>query len=317
MDVFDELLRGVRGKGAVFGRSVLWPPWSLRFTDGAYLTLILPLRGAGWIVPEAGEPRRVQLGEAAIVRGPAPFSFTDDPANASGTGPAPGVREVRWGEERPDAAEGDDELGGPTVLLAAAYDVREQVPQRLLRALPPVLVVPDEPDCAPLHAYLEGQIGGGRPGHQTVLDRLLDWLLVCTLRDWFDRPEAQPPAWYGALGDEVAGPALRAIHEDPAHPWTTAELAARAGVSRTTLAKRFTEQVGDGPVAYLTDWRMTLAADLLSRTELTVAAVARRVGYADAFGFSAAFKRLRGASPSAYRREAATAPVPDRAVPAG
>ena len=52
MDVFDELLRGVRGKGAVFGRSVLWPPWSLRFTDGAYLTLCLPLRGAGWIVPE-------------------------------------------------------------------------------------------------------------------------------------------------------------------------------------------------------------------------------------------------------------------------
>ncbi|GGZ69758.1 AraC family transcriptional regulator [Streptomyces subrutilus] len=317
MDVFDELLRGVRGKGAVFGRSVLWPPWSLRFTDGAYLTLILPLRGAGWIVPEAGEPRRVQLGEAAIVRGPAPFSFTDDPANASGTGPAPGVREVRWGEERPDAAEGDDELSGPTVLLAAAYDVRAQVPQRLLRALPPVLVVPDEPDCEPLHAYLEGQIGGGRPGHQIVLDRLLDWLLVCTLRDWFDRPEAQPPGWYGALGDEVAGPALRAIHEDPAHPWTTAELAARAGVSRTTLAKRFTEQVGDGPVAYLTDWRMTLAADLLSRTELTVAAVARRVGYADAFGFSAAFKRLRGASPSAYRREAAAAPGPDRAVPAG
>jgi hypothetical protein len=51
MDVFDELLRGVRGKGAVFGRSVLWPPWSLRFTDGAYLTLCLPMRGAGWIVP--------------------------------------------------------------------------------------------------------------------------------------------------------------------------------------------------------------------------------------------------------------------------
>ncbi|MFJ4962866.1 HTH-type transcriptional activator Btr [Streptomyces sp. ADI96-02] len=315
MDVFDELLRGVRGKGAVFGRSVLWPPWSLRFTDGAYLTLILPLRGAGWIVPEAGEPRHVEVGEGAIVRGPAPFSFTDDPANATGT--ATGVREVHWGEEGPDAADRDLEFGGPTVLLAAAYDVRAQVPQRLLRALPPVLVVPDEPDGAALRDYLEGQIGGSRPGHQIVLDRLLDWLLVCTLRDWFDRPEAEPPGWYGALGDEVAGPALRAIHEDPAHPWTTAELAARAGVSRTTLAKRFTELVGDGPVAYLTEWRMTLAADLLSRTELTVAAVARRVGYADAFGFSAAFKRLRGTSPSAYRREAATAPEPDRAAPAG
>ncbi|MEV7103430.1 AraC family transcriptional regulator [Streptomyces atroolivaceus] len=317
MDVFDELLLGVRGKGAVFGRSVLWPPWSLRFSDGAYLTLCVPLRGAGWIVPEAGEARHVGLGETAIVRGPAPFCFTDDPVNATATEQPTGVREVHWGEDAPDAADRDLELSCSTVLLAAAYDVREQVPQRLLRALPSVVVVPDEQDCSPMRDYLESQIGGGRPGHQIVLDRLLDWLLVCTLRDWFDRPEAEPPGWYGALGDEVAGPVLRAIHEDPAHPWTTAELASRAGVSRTTLAKRFTELVGTGPVAYLTEWRMTLAADLLTRPDLTVGAVARRVGYADAFGFSAAFKRLRGESPSTYRREAAATPVPDRAVPAG
>ncbi|MEI7030579.1 AraC family transcriptional regulator [Streptomyces pratensis] len=305
MDVFDELLRGVRGKGAVFGRSVLWAPWSLRFSDGAYLTLCVPLRGAGWIVPEGGEPLRVGLGEAAVVRGPAPFVFTDDPANSTGPGQVIGVREVSWGIGRNPvlAPDGGPELDGPTVLLVASFDVQEQVPQRLLRALPPVLVVPDDHDCTQMRDYLAAQISGGRPGHQIVLDRLLDWLLVCTLRDWFARPEANPPGWYGALGDDVAGPALRAMHENPAHPWTTAELAGRAGVSRTTLAKRFTELVGDGPVAYLTEWRMTLAADLLTRPELTVAAVARQVGYADAFGFSAAFKRVRGESPSAYRRE--------------
>ncbi|MFJ7490929.1 AraC family transcriptional regulator [Streptomyces sp. NPDC097727] len=329
MDVFDELLRGVRGKGALFGRSVLWPPWSLRFTDGAYLTLCVPLRGEGWIIPEDGNgdggrggdgtARRVRVGEAAIVRGPAPFVFTDAPATGTGTGTAPGasVREVRW-----DAGPGDDpappdELTGPTVLLAAAFDVHAEVPRRLLRVLPPVLVVPDEEDCSPLRDYLEAQIGRVRPGRQIVLDRLLDWLLVCTLRDWFDRPEAAPPMWYRALGDEVAGPALRAMHEEPAHPWTTAELAARAGVSRTTFAKRFTELVGEGPVAYLTEWRMTLAADLLGHQDLTVAAVARRVGYADAFGFSAAFKRVRGVSPSAYRREPAVRRELDREAPAG
>ncbi|MFD5680142.1 AraC family transcriptional regulator [Streptomyces bacillaris] len=316
MDVFDELLQGVRGRGAVFGRSVLWPPWSLRFTDGAYLTLCLPMRGAGWIVPEDGEPLRLSSGEAAIVRGPAPFTFTDDPARADG--PTAGVREVRWEDEVPPPSGPGPELAGPTVLLAAAYDVRAEVPRRLLQALPPALVVPDEDDCGPLRDYLVAQIGGARPGHQIVLDRLLDWMLVCTLRDWFDRPEAEPPRWYGALGDPVAGPAIKAMHDDPAHPWTTAELAARAGVSRTTLAKRFTELVGDGPVAYLTEWRMTLAADLLTRPELTVAAVARRVGYADAFGFSAAFKRLRGESPTAYRRAATAARGEDgRKTPAG
>lgn len=355
MDVFDELLRGVRGSGAVFGRSVLRAPWSVRFTDGAYLTLCLPMRGGGWIVPEGGEPLRVRVGEAAIVRGPAPFVFTDDPANGTGTGRGGNVRAVGGGaapdtapapapeaglgsgrgpgpgpgpgsSSRPEADSDSDpasdpasgpDSGFPTVLLAATYDVRAQVPQRLLQALPPALVVPDEQDCAPLRDFLEGQIGGGRPGEQIVLDRLLDWLLVCTLRDWFDRPEADPPGWYGALGDQVAGPALRAMHEDPAHPWTTAELALRAGVSRTTLAKRFTELVGEGPVAYLTAWRMTLAADLLTRPELTVAAVARRVGYADAFGFSAAFKRLRGESPTAFRRAAAAAGPVETAAPAG
>ncbi|MGW7092341.1 AraC family transcriptional regulator [Streptomyces sp. NPDC054874] len=323
MDVFDELLRGVRGSGAVFGRSVLLAPWSVRFTDGAYLTLCLPMRGGGWIVPEGGEPLRVEVGEAAIVRGPAPFVFTDDPADGTGPGRSGGVREVGRGVARdaapaPEAGPGSGSGPGfPTVLLAATYDVRAQVPQRLLQALPPALVVPDEQDCGPMRDYLEGQIGGGRPGEQIVLDRLLDWLLVCTLRDWFDRPEADPPGWYGALGDQVAGPALRAMHADPAHPWTTAELAVRAGVSRTTLAKRFTELVGEGPVAYLTAWRMTLAADLLTRPELTVAAVARRVGYADAFGFSAAFKRLRGESPTAFRRAAAAADPVETAAPAG
>ncbi|MFJ9106618.1 AraC family transcriptional regulator [Streptomyces sp. NPDC102283] len=335
MDVFDELLRGVRGSGAVFGRSVLRAPWSVRFTDGAYLTLCLPMRGGGWIVPEGGEPLRVRVGEAAIVRGPAPFVFTDDPENGTGTGRGDGVRAVGRGAapntapapgpgpgsgygSGPGSESGPGPGSGfPTVLLAATYDVRAQVPQRLLQALPPALVVPDEQDCAPLRDFLEGQIGGGRPGEQIVLDRLLDWLLVCTLRDWFDRPEADPPGWYGALGDQVAGPALRAMHGDPAHPWTTAELAVRAGVSRTTLAKRFTELVGEGPVAYLTAWRMTLAADLLTRPELTVAAVARRVGYADAFGFSAAFKRLRGESPTAFRRAAAAAGPVETAAPAG
>ncbi|MFI9015028.1 AraC-type DNA-binding protein [Streptomyces sp. MnatMP-M77] len=321
MDVFDELLRGVRGSGAVFGRSVLRAPWSVRFTDGAYLTLCLPMRGGGWIVPEGDEPLRVEVGEAAIVRGPAPFVFTDDPAGGTGPERAGGVRDAGGGAASdtapaPEAGSGP-ESAFPTVLLAATYDVRAQVPQRLLQALPPALVVPDEQDCGPMRDYLEGQIGGGRPGEQIVLDRLLDWLLVCTLRDWFDRPEADPPGWYGALGDQVAGPALRAMHADPAHPWTTAELAVRAGVSRTTLAKRFTELVGEGPVAYLTAWRMTLAADLLTRPELTVAAVARRVGYADAFGFSTAFKRLRGESPSAFRRAAAATDPVETAAPAG
>ncbi|NBH09636.1 helix-turn-helix transcriptional regulator, partial [Amycolatopsis sp. SID8362] len=76
-----------------------------------------------------------------------------------------------------------------------------------------------------------------------------------------------------------------------------------AGVSRSTLAKRFAELVGEPPLTYLTRRRMTLAADLLrERDGVSVAAVAREVGYADPFAFSAAFKRVRGVNPSAVRK---------------
>ncbi|MDA2809726.1 AraC family transcriptional regulator [Nocardiopsis sp. RSe5-2] len=316
MDVFDELLRGVRGQGAVFGRSALRPPWSLHFTDEAYLTLVIPMRGSVWILTEDGARRRVVEAEAAIVRGPAPFTLTDDPdADRSAV-----RREVRCLSDEgtaPGGEEGPDDLQAETVVLAAAYDVRAQVPQRLLQVLPSVLVVPDEnEECKTMRAYLEMQLVCGRPGRQIVLDRLLDWLLVCTLRGWFELSEAESPNYYRALSDDVAGPALQAMHEDPAHAWTTASLAARAGVSRSTFAKRFAEQVGEGPMAYLTGWRMTLAADLLHRPDMTVAAVARRVGYADAFGFSAAFKRVQGVSPTAYRQAAEASPE-EAVIPVG
>lgn len=133
-------------------------------------------------------------------------------------------------------------------------------------------------------------------------DRLLDLVLVLALRAWCARPGARP-AWYRALADSAIGDALRLLHEDPAHRWTVAALAAKVGMSRAAFAARITSLVGQPPLTYLTGWRMTLAADLLRDTEATVVAVAREVGYEDAFAFSVAFKRARGVSPSIWRRQ--------------
>ncbi|ONK12302.1 AraC family transcriptional regulator [Streptomyces sp. MP131-18] len=262
MDPFDDLLRGVCTDGAVVDLTRLTPPDAPRLGAGDVMTLCVPLRGAGRL---AG--RELRLGETAIVRGPEPFD-----------------------------ADGD------MTLLVGRCRLRGEMQHRLLRVLPRMLVVPDDHDCAGMRDYVAAHLTRKGPGRQIVVDRLLDWLLVCTLRDWFDRPGAEPPGWYRALGDEVAGPALIALHRSPERSWTLAALAAEAGVSRTTLAKRFTEAVGEAPLAYLTGLRMTLAADLLAESPAsTVAAVARRVGYADPFGFSAAFKRVRGLSPSEHR----------------
>src|SRR5262249_25169974 len=99
---------------------------------------------------------------------------------------------------------------------------------------------------------------------------------------------------------------LRLLHNNPAHPWTVAALAAEVGVSRAALARRFTELVGEPPMAFLTGWRLALAADLLLEPDATVGAVARPVGYTSPFTFSTAFKRRYGVSPQAHRRAAAS-----------
>lgn len=286
MDPLDELLYAIRANGAVLGTPVLPAGSALRFTDGAALTLCAPLRGDGWLVVD-GETVHVKPGDLAVVRGPEPFVFTTSRDGA--TEPVDVKCDGTVNGERP--AEGS----GGTVLLGGAYSVRQEMPRRLLSALPPVLVLEEDYDCAPLRDYIEGSLAAGKLGRQVSLDRLLDWLMVCTLRDWFD---LNTPRWYSALSDGVIGPVLQAMHSSPADPWTLASLAEVASVSRTTLARRFADLTGESPLGYLTDLRMTLATDLLAEPGASVGAVARRIGYADAFSFSAAFKRERGISPS-------------------
>jgi AraC-like DNA-binding protein len=91
------------------------------------------------------------------------------------------------------------------------------------------------------------------------------------------------------------------LQNNPEQSWTVATLAGQVGVSRATLARRFTDLVGEPPMAFLTAWRLALAADLLREPDTTIAATARQVGYSSAFALSAAFKRSRGVSPKQHR----------------
>ncbi len=183
--------------------------------------------------------------------------------------------------------------------MTGSYALDGEVSLRLLRALPRLLVLAADEWSCPLVPLLADEIVKDEPGQEAVLDRLLDLLLIAVLRAWFARPEAQAPAWYRANGDPIVGPALRLLHHEPARPWTVASLADAVGVSRATLARRFAELVGEPPMAFLTDWRIALAADLLREPGATIASVAEQVGYSSAFALSAAFKRVRGISPAA------------------
>lgn len=152
---------------------------------------------------------------------------------------------------------------GSTTLLVGTYQLHTEIGRRLLRALPPLLVLPAAAWDSPLVPLLDAEIGRDEPGQEAVLDRLLDLLLIALLRAWFARPEAAAPAWYRAHADPVVGGAPRLIQHNPAPPWTVAALAVEIGMSRAALARRFTELVGEPPMGYLTGWRLAIAADLL------------------------------------------------------
>ncbi|MEU7601033.1 AraC family transcriptional regulator [Streptomyces sp. NPDC041003] len=320
MDALASLLYEVRSDGALFSRAILAPPWSIRFADRTPLTLVTMLRGAGRILPGGdAEPVALDRGDVAIVVGGRPFTIADTAGGADDGPVAPPLYVVHGPDHctTADGAEISEELvlgvrtcgnsldaDAPNVLLTGSYHVGGRVSERLLSALPRVLVVRYGGEPGPILDLTALEISRDDPGQQAVLDRLLDLLLLSTLREWFTCPESDPPGWYRALGDPVAGPALRLIHDRPARPWTVAALAEEAGVSRATLARRFGELVGQPPMAYLTGWRLALAADLLVRSEATVESIARQVGYRSAFGLSVAFQRVYGTRPSHHRAAA-------------
>jgi AraC-like DNA-binding protein len=151
---------------------------------------------------------------------------------------------------------------------------------------------------------LGGKLDRPLPGIGAIVPALLDTLLLCILRAWFEqRPQHESATgWAAALNDPAIVAALTGIHHDPAHPWTVEELGSRAGLSRAAFARRFTALIGQPPLTYLTWWRMTTAGQRLRESDAPLRVVARQAGYTSEIAFAAAFKREYGLTPGRYRR---------------
>lgn len=309
MDSLTGLLEAPKARGAFLLKSVLNPPWSLRIEDRAPLSVVTMVHGEAWLIPDHGAPILTRPGDMAVMRGPEPYTLADAPDTP--------VQVIVGPQQRCSTLEGEDvtermALGVRTwgdgfqdvdsaVMLSGTYQTPSEIGRRLLTTLPAILVRPAETADGTLVPLLASEISRDEPGQEIVLDRLLDLLLVGALRTWLAEPDSGSPSWYRAQSDPVVGLALRLLHENPAHGWTVGELALKAGVSRASMARRFTDIVGEPPMAYLTGWRLALAADLLRERDATIATVARRVGYSSAFALSTAFKRVRGMSPQEFR----------------
>ena len=313
MDVLAGLLDGPRAHDAFLLRTIMDPPWALRIEDEAPLTVVAVVAGEAWILPDEGEPVSLTAGGVALVRGPGHYTVADDTGSSADVVIGPGqVCSTRSGEPLVEAMSlGVRTWGnareGATVMLTGTYEWRSEVSARLLDALPPVVALAADAWESPLVGLLAEEITRDAPGQEAVLDRLLDLLVIAVLRAWFAQVGLEAPAWYRADDDPVVGRALRLMMHNPAHPWTVASLAAEVGLSRAALARRFHGLVGEPPMTFLTSWRLGLAADLLADRNRTIASVAREVGYGSPFALSAAFKRVRGTSPSEHRRATAAA----------
>jgi AraC-like DNA-binding protein len=309
VDVLDGLLDGPRARGAFVLRSTLAPPWSMRIEDEAPLTLVAVLRGAA-VVHRPGETARLTAGDVAVVLGPEPYTVADDPTTAPQVviGPGQICRAPDGTEIAAMTAWGTRTWGnapeGSTELLTGTYEHRSAISQRLLAVLPPLLVQRADAWDDPVAALLAQEVTRDALGQEAVLDRLLDLLLITTLRTWLAQADPRAPGWHRAQTDPVVRDALALLHDRPALPWTVASLARATGLSRAAFARRFTELVGEPPMTYLAHWRLALAADLLDEPGATLSAVAGQVGYGSAFALSAAFTRVRGISPREHRRRA-------------
>jgi AraC-like DNA-binding protein len=306
VDAVVGLLDGVRARGAFVLRMMMDPPWSMSIKDDAPLTLICQTHGRAAIVGESSGTVWLGAGDVALTRGTEHYVFADNPDTKPMLVIHPGNRCTTLSGE---SLKFEMSLGvrtwgnspsGATRSVICAYEGRSEVSTRLLDALPTVLVLRADEWDTPLVELLTAEAGHEGPGQEAYLDRLLDLLLIAVLRTWFDRDE-NAPTWWHAEHDPVVGPALKLIYNNPDHPWTVANLAAAVGSSRAVFASRFTEQVGEPPIAFLTNWRLALAADLLRSSQSTIAAVARQVGYSTPFALSSAFKRAYGVSPNTYR----------------
>ncbi|MFF1696466.1 GlxA family transcriptional regulator [Streptomyces sp. NPDC058257] len=113
---------------------------------------------------------------------------------------------------------------------------------------------------------------------------------------------AAPTTYAGTRAAESLAPLLEWALSQLDARLTVDQLAAQAGVSGRTLARRFVEQLGTGPGQWLLGQRLDAARALLEQTDLPVETIATRVGLSSAVNLRRRFRNAFGVTPSAYRR---------------
>ncbi|MBQ1026088.1 AraC family transcriptional regulator [Micromonospora sp. C95] len=299
MDPLHDVLSLVGATGQVSASMAAGGSWAVEFEAPVGIKFNAVRRGRCWLrVDGCAEALPLAAGDCYLLTRARSYTLFSDP-EAVPVPAGPVFLAATGGVARVGAGDDFAAIGG-------AFHFGDRARTLLLDALPPVVHVPGATaEAATLHwaiDQVDAELRQQRPAAGLVAEHLALIMLIQMLRHHLAADARTTTGWLAGLGDPVVALALREMHQRPAHPWTVAELARAASVSRSTLAARFRTVVGRAPLEYLTGWRVELAADRLRRTDDTLARIAQLVGYGSESALSVAFKRITGHTPRAYRR---------------
>ncbi|MGV7211283.1 AraC family transcriptional regulator [Oxalobacteraceae bacterium A2-2] len=269
--------------------------WAVRYAEYGLPSFCIMLEGSCLLAVDGHEPIAIGAGDFILL--PATPAFT-----LSSFAPAPAVclDPHQVAQDRAELRYGD-QAGEPDMRsLGGAFLLNSSNAGLLLSLLPAVVHVRDSARLSLLVRLVREESAGLQPGAGYLLSRLAEMLLVEAMR--CSAAGNAPPGLLRGLADARLAPALQAMHGQVHHAWTIDQLASIAALSRTAFFERFARTVGATPMDYLLAWRMEIAKELLTAGELTVSAIAERVGYGSSSAFSVAFSRYVGLAPSHYVR---------------
>ncbi|WP_306204339.1 AraC family transcriptional regulator [Actinoplanes sp. RD1] len=294
MDPLEDVLALAGASSYVSAGMTAGGRWAVRFEPPAGVKFNSVRRGTCQVHVDGTEPIVLREDDAFLLTQPRGFTL------ASATGVPPVPAKLIFQEPAAHAGVGDE-----VEVIGGGFTFNERGRTLLLPNLPPILHVPgDAPEAATVRWVLQrigAELARGDVGATVVAEHLAMVMFVEVLR--LHLRSGRTAGWLAGLADPVVAATLRAMHTRPEHPWTVAELARTARVSRSTLAGRFKDLVGTSPLDYLTGWRIELAAQRLTGTDDTLSTIARAVGYGSESALSTAFKRVTGRSPRDYRRQ--------------
>ena len=322
MDALSQTLSVVRLVGAIFINAKFTAPWCYQspssvaaaplLEPGAERVVIFHMITEGECHVEIGDepPVRLTAGDVVVF----PQGHAHRMCSQPGVPPATGARLDEVLSRRPRQLIYGG--GGPATRLVCGYLACDRrLAAMLLAGLPVLLRVNVRGSSAGMWLeasvrYALAEARSPRPGGAGVLAKLAEVLFIEVLRLYVNQQSEGRIGWLAAVGDRIVGAALNQLHARPAHTWTVDELAREAHTSRSVLAERFQYLVGSSPMQYLTQWRMLLAANLLTRSNAPLARIAEDVGYQTDTAFSRAFRREFGSPPATWRRsQSAHVPV--------